>query len=151
LAWIEEPVAPRYLHKLAGRHFSAPLAAGEHCYGPHEFELFTHAGVQVWQPDSMFCGGLANLAELMELAAAAQMQCCPHGGGLLPALHVAALGLEVSMLEWHVALEPVRQAHFVNPMQIAPSRSVSIPAEPGWLGDLREDLDLVERVAWMES
>jgi len=139
LAWIEEPLPPRYLHTAVDRHFGAPHAAGEHCYGVFEAGLLERAGVDLWQPDAVFCGGWAELRAILAVASAARRRSAPHGGGFLPAAHAAAAGSEVWAVEHHLLLEPRRQAHLADgllPDFANGSTTLPVPTRPGWSGPL---------------
>jgi L-alanine-DL-glutamate epimerase-like enolase superfamily enzyme len=134
LAWLEEPYPPDELHLARPGGLPFPHATGEHCYGPHETAALLAAGVEIWQPDAVFCGGFANLCAIAEQAAAAGARCVPHGGGLLPSLHAAAAGAPVEMVELHVLLEPRRQAHLASSLLPGADGDLPIPELPGWGG-----------------
>jgi len=140
LAWVEEPLPPDELHLVPPGGLPFPHAAGEHAYGPADAAGLRSAGVEVWQPDAVFCGGYANLRVMAEQAQAAGARCLPHGGGLLPALHAAASGAEVEMGEYHLLLEPRRQAHLAHPVSPLEPGGLDVPARPGWAGPLRPEL-----------
>lgn len=141
LAWVEEPLHPDELHLAPRGGFPFPHAAGEHAYGPGDAAALRHAGVDVWQPDAVFCGGYDNLLVLAAAAAASGARCVPHGGGLLPTLHAAAAGSPVEMGEYHLRLEPRRQAHLADPVTLLEPGVLTVPARPGWAGPLRADLE----------
>jgi L-alanine-DL-glutamate epimerase-like enolase superfamily enzyme len=139
LAWVEEPYHPDEVNAAEPGEFGAPHAAGEHCYGLADATQLLAGHVDIWQPDAVFCGGWMNLTELVRAAARAGMTCTPHGGGLLPALHLAALGEPIAMVELHLLLEPRRCAHLAEPPRLDVAE-FAIPAAPGWGGELRPDL-----------
>jgi D-galactarolactone cycloisomerase len=139
LAWAEEPYHPDEVH-LAGRgEFGVPHAAGEHCYGPAETAQLIAGHVDIWQPDAVFCGGWTNLAHLVSAAARAGASCAPHGGGFLPALHLAVLGEPIAMVELHLLLEPRRCVHLAEPPRFD-GPEIAVPQAPGWGGELRKDV-----------
>jgi L-alanine-DL-glutamate epimerase-like enolase superfamily enzyme len=143
LAWVEEPYAPCDLHRAVPGEFGVPHAAGEHCYGPFEAAVLARAGVSIWQPDAVFCGGYADLCLLLRAAVAAGARAAPHGGGFLPAVHAAAAGEPVWLVEYHILLEPRRQAHFreeAHPGFSMGSVRVPVPTAPGWGGGLRPEV-----------
>jgi L-alanine-DL-glutamate epimerase-like enolase superfamily enzyme len=142
LAWIEEPLPPWQLCEVNTMKLPAPLAAGEHCYGPHEIPLFEVAGVNVWQPDAVFCGGFLNFMRICQRAKALNARLVPHGGGLLPALHAAACGAGIEQMEWHLLLEPKRQAHFPEITGPDKEHRIAVPVRSGWAGPL--DIDLLD-------
>jgi L-alanine-DL-glutamate epimerase-like enolase superfamily enzyme len=142
LAWVEEPYPPDDVQSATRGEFGAPHAAGEHCYGLADTVLLERGGVEIWQPDAVFCGGMTNLLRIIRRARAAGVCCVPHGGGLLPALHAAAAGEPVDLVESHLLLEPRRLAHLADPLVTwgGPDGSITAPAAPGWCGELRGDL-----------
>lgn len=143
LAWVEEPYPPDDIHRSRAGKFGVPHAAGEHCYGPFESPILTRAGVDVWQPDAAFCGGYENLRALAGMARSSSALCAPHGGGFLPAVHAAAAGSPIWMVEHHLLLEPSRQAHLDRPLLPAfrhQDATVPVPDRPGWGGPLRKEV-----------
>lgn len=138
LAWIEEPCPPGALSTLRTAIRPAPVAAGEHCYGPDETAILAHARVDIWQPDAVFCGGFSALRTIISVAAGRPVY--PHGGGLIPALHAAVAGDAVDLVEFHLLLEPRRQVHLAHPIMPAEDGSFGIPELAGWAGPLRGDL-----------
>ncbi|MGH3871665.1 MAG: enolase C-terminal domain-like protein [Pseudonocardiaceae bacterium] len=142
LAWVEEPYHPDEVETARAGEFGVPHAAGEHCYGTADAAQLRAGHVDVWQPDAVFCGGLVNLMLLVRSAAQAGASCAPHGGGLLPALHLAAIGEQIAVVELHLLLEPRRCAHLAEPptTDLDGTGALHIPTAPGWCGDLRTDL-----------
>ncbi|MGF1425337.1 enolase C-terminal domain-like protein [Kitasatospora sp. LaBMicrA B282] len=139
LAWVEEPYHPDEVDTARPGEFAVPHAAGEHCYGHADAAQLRAGRVDVWQPDAVFCGGLVNLRHLVREAARAGARCAPHGGGFLPALHLAAAGEPIDLVELHLLLEPRRAAHLAEPPAMTASH-LAIPTAPGWGGELRTDL-----------
>lgn len=143
LAWVEEPCWPGEMHLVHRGQFPVPHAAGEHCYGPFESAVLVAAGVDVWQPDAVFCGGYDNLRTMTTLATSNGALCAPHGGGFLPAVHAAVAGSPVWLVEYHLRLEPRRQAHLAagsRPAFEEGSAVVAVPDQPGWGGALRAEI-----------
>jgi D-galactarolactone cycloisomerase len=139
LAWVEEPYHPDELTRAEPGEFGAPHAAGEHCYGPADAAHLVAGHVDIWQPDAVFCGGWCSLTDLVRASARNGAVCAPHGGGLLPALHLAALDESIAIVELHLLLEARRSAHLAEPPR-TDTAQLPIPAGPGWGGDLRKDL-----------
>ncbi|MGI5401432.1 enolase C-terminal domain-like protein [Streptomyces sp. CA-135486] len=144
LAWVEEPCHPDEVEQAQAGEFGTAHAAGEHCYGVADAAQLRAGRVDVWQPDAVFCGGLMSLRTLVRAAAHAGARCAPHGGGLLPALHLAAIGERIEAVELHLLLELRRCAHFAElPVPIGAgthTAALPVPTAPGWGGDLRMDL-----------
>jgi len=140
LAWVEEPCAPGDLLGLRPDRFPAPVAAGEHCYGVADTAVLSLAGIPVWQPDAVFCGGFDAFRAITEIAAGQHRVVLPHGGGLLPALHAAFAGSSVRQVEFHILLEPRRQVHLQWPTMPDPDGTFVPPQEPGWSGPLHDRL-----------
>ncbi|MDF0668799.1 MAG: enolase C-terminal domain-like protein [Nitrospira sp.] len=140
LAWIEEPFPPEEMHQAIGWRRPAPHAAGEHCYSRAETAILEAAGVEIWQPDAVFCGGFQSFRLLVERASEIGVRCMPHGGSLLPALHAAAAGDAVECVEYHMLLEPRRQAHLASPVMPVEGRRLVAPDAPGWAGPLNPNL-----------
>jgi len=142
LAWVEEPYHPDEVDKARAGEFGVAHAAGEHCYGMADTAQLRAGHVDIWQPDAVFCGGLVNLISLVRSAAQAGAHCAPHGGGLLPALHLAAIGERITAVELHLLLELRRCAHLAEPPVLGEddTGALPVPTAPGWSGDLRTDL-----------
>jgi len=139
LAWVEEPYHPDEVDRASSGEFGAPHAAGEHCYGVADAAQLRAGHVDVWQPDAVFCGGMSSLLQLVRAAAEAGAVCSPHGGGLLPALHLAVLGEPIATIELHLLLEPRRCAHLATPPRVD-GGELDVPCAPGWSGDIRTDI-----------
>ncbi|MFC4999315.1 enolase C-terminal domain-like protein [Dactylosporangium cerinum] len=147
LAWVEEPYHPDEVDRGRPGEFGAAHAAGEHCYGVADTAQLRAGAVDVWQPDAVFCGGLMSLLAIVRAAAGAGARCAPHGGGLLPALHLAAIGERIDAVELHLLLEPRRCAHLADPPVPGPGGpfdahpgALPVPAAPGWGGELSPQL-----------
>jgi len=133
-SWVEEPAPPGRLMTLRDERFPCRLAAGEHCYTTDDTHLLEQAGVGIWQPDAVFCGGFGAYRRMARRAAEANAELLPHGGGLLPALHAAALEPPAPVLEYHLLLEPRRQAHLAEPLCLGEDGTLGVPTLPGWHG-----------------
>lgn len=143
LAWVEEPVAARELvaYRWLAARSSTPLAAGEHSYGLADIANLIDCGVRVLQPDAAWCGGLAVFRAMVDMAASSGCTVFPHGGGLLPALHVSTCYPDqvVPAIEFHLTVEPRRQALWRR--KYVPIDGYLIaPSEPGLGADVDESL-----------
>jgi L-alanine-DL-glutamate epimerase-like enolase superfamily enzyme len=121
LFWLEEPFPPEQF--LSYRHLhasvSVPLAAGEHYYTRFEAEKFLIDGILAFfQPDAGWCGGLTELRRIVALASTYNTPVIPHGGALIPALHMAACtpAHVMPLVEYHVTVEPKRQRFLASPV-----------------------------------
>ncbi|WP_432832888.1 enolase C-terminal domain-like protein [Dactylosporangium sp. CA-092794] len=140
LAFIEEPAPPGALTELDRHPRPAPVAAGEHCYNVDETAVLLAAGIDVWQPDAVFCGGFTALRAIAARAAKMELPTYPHGGGLIPAIHAAIAGDPIALVEHHLLLEPRRQVHLGSPLLPGLDGQFGVPELPGWAGPLRTDL-----------
>jgi L-alanine-DL-glutamate epimerase-like enolase superfamily enzyme len=141
LSWAEEPCPPGELTGLPPRWLPVPIAAGEHCYNPDDVTALDQAGVDIWQPDAVYCGGFARLRDIAAAAVAHCRSLCPHGGGLIPALHAAVAGSVTSLIEFHLLLELRRQTHLAEPLVPVSDGRFPVPELPGWAGPLHPELD----------
>lgn len=127
VTWLEEPVRPRDLVAYRRITGATPtcIAAGEHAYEPLDVCNLIDCGVGAIQPDAGWCGGLLAFDDAIRHAGRSGVRVFPHGGGLLPALHVSLHHPEtvVPALEYHLTMEPVRQFFWAD--KVAPS--------DGWL------------------
>ncbi|HKX56651.1 MAG TPA: enolase C-terminal domain-like protein, partial [Xanthomonadales bacterium] len=82
--WLEEPLIPddyAGYAELKRRLPNTTIATGEHEYTRYGFSQLIDCGVDVLQPDMMWCGGLTEAVRITELAAAANRLVIPHGSG----------------------------------------------------------------------
>lgn len=144
LAWVEEPLSPVDATPLSCLLPGTPIAAGEHCYNPREVQDMINSGVEVCQPDAVFCGGFRNLRKGIKIIKDRGLTCAPHGGGFLPACHTHMLDGGVDLLEYHLLLEPRRQAHLAAPVLSDPNSGVcsELSDAPGWAGPLNSELTM---------
>ncbi|SUD49593.1 L-rhamnonate dehydratase [Nocardia otitidiscaviarum] len=115
VSWIEEPGAVPASDLLA---YGLARAEGEHDYDPADQLRALSGDVQIWQPDPSWCGGLAHTLAMVELAGLRGIRTIPHGGGLAAALALAeaAPAHLVPAIEYHLTLEPLRQAAQLHPL-----------------------------------
>lgn len=116
VSWIEEPGSVDAASLTA---FGLAHATGEHDYDPQQ-QLANLTGdcVQVWQPDPAWNGGLAHTLRMVEVAAMRGIACFPHGTALAVAARLTALlpATAAPAVEYHLTLEPLRQAVFHHPV-----------------------------------
>lgn len=144
VAFAEELLPPGSWgwHRLRAAGAGVPLAAGEHAVDEAEqIRLLTGEGVDVWQVDPGWSGGLARSLHTTELAADLGMATFPHGDRLPAALALAGTCCrdKVPAVEWHLTLEPLRQQIFFAPLRaeggLLPVRTTPGLAEPPVLPD----------------
>lgn len=114
ISFLEEPVgaAEEVAYQRLARLGLIPLAAGEHLYTRFECLRFVAGGwLDVLQPDIAWCGGLTEALKIAAIAAAHSLPLYPHGGSLVPALHLACArsAALIPALEYHMTIEPKRQ------------------------------------------
>lgn len=139
LAWSEEVCAPWRMHELFGVTYPTRLAGGEHVYSVAEALILECAKIDIWQPDATFCGYL-TCRDLCNLATSTGAFTAPHGGSLLPAVHLCLQGIRIDMVEWHLRIEPFRQAHLTSPAMLDSENKLEFNPTIGWGGRLREEL-----------
>ncbi|MER5210966.1 enolase C-terminal domain-like protein [Streptomyces sp. NPDC002838] len=135
VAFAEELLPPGSFgwHRLRATGAGVPLAAGEHAVDEAEqIRLLTGEGVDVWQVDPGWSGGLARSLHTTELAADLGMATFPHGDRLPAALALAGACCrdKIPAIEWHLTLEPLRQQVFSAPVQIEGGR-LPVRTAPG--------------------
>jgi L-rhamnonate dehydratase len=123
VAFAEELLPPgsESWHRLRAAGAGVALAAGEHAVDEAEqIRLLTGDGVDVWQVDPGWSGGLARALHTTELAADLGMATFPHGDRLPAALALAGTCCwdKIPAVEWHLTLEPLRQQVLSAPVQV---------------------------------
>lgn len=78
--FVEEPVLPEYVHRLADVVSSAPVpvACGERLFSRADFLPALHAGVAVVQPDLSHAGGISEVRRIAALAETYDALLAPH-------------------------------------------------------------------------
>ena len=84
--WLEEPLPPDdyagYAELRRRMPASMTVNTGEHEYTTAGFRLLCEAGVDILQPDPMWCGGLTELRRIAAVASAYGKRIIPHVGGV---------------------------------------------------------------------
>lgn len=147
--WVEEPIAGNRLGDLEAFHQATrlPIATGENLYGRQAFvEYLVSPSVAVLQPDIAKTGGISEMHAICQMAMACGKQVIPHhyGGAVsfAASLQIAALCPAVSMLEYDIRNNPLRDPLLANPPRAAEGY-LRIPESPG-LG-MELDIDAVDR------
>ena len=135
--WFEEPIPPTNVEGYArlNRELDVPLAGGECWAFEGEFRRVVEAGgVGYVQPDPASAGGITATDRVVDLAAAANVQCVPHvwgtAIGLASSLQVIATIPGETMLEFDRTPNPIRQGIVTDPIENE-GNSVPIPDGPG--------------------
>ncbi|MEU1516250.1 enolase C-terminal domain-like protein [Streptomyces sp. NPDC005811] len=150
VAFVEDLVPPGTWawHRLRSAAAGVALAAGEQAVDTTEqLRLLTGDGVDVWQVDPGWSGGLARALHTTELASGLGMATFPHGDRLPAALALAGTCCRdmIPAVEWHLTVEPLRQEIFAAPLQVD-NGALPVRTGPG----LAERLDLPPGTSAME-
>jgi L-alanine-DL-glutamate epimerase-like enolase superfamily enzyme len=141
--WLEEPLdmhAYDELAELRSRMSSLRTAGCELNAGWHEARMFLDKeSLDIYQPDAVFCGGLATSKRIFEACLERGLEFTPHtwtnGIGFLVNLHAFAAYPERQLLEY--PYEPpgwvpeVRDAILEEPIAVRADGTVAVPQEPG--------------------
>ncbi|MFB9276636.1 mandelate racemase/muconate lactonizing enzyme family protein [Cohnella cellulosilytica] len=126
LFWLEEPLNPDDIlgHKKLADELNVPIALGEHVYHKYAFRDYIHYGaVEYCQVDVTRVGGITEWLQVAGLAAAYDVQICPHVGDMGQIhQHLVAATQNATMLEYipwirHIFVEPatVRNGYYALP------------------------------------
>jgi L-alanine-DL-glutamate epimerase-like enolase superfamily enzyme len=141
--WLEEPLdmhAYDELAELRRRMTTLKIAGCELNGGWHEAKLFLEKeSLDIYQPDAVFCGGLATSQRIFEACLERGLEFTPHtwtnGVGFLVNLHAFAAYPARQRLEY--PFEPpgwvphVRDAILEEPIGVRADGTVAVPQEPG--------------------
>ena len=116
LNWLEEPLRadkPWADWAALASASQTPIALGENLYGEETFAAAIQSGaLGVVQPDLAKWGGVSGMLRVFDLAASANVRCCPHflgaGLGLLASAHVLAAKGGGGLLEVDANDNPLR-------------------------------------------
>ncbi|QOR71800.1 galactonate dehydratase [Ruania alkalisoli] len=80
LAFVEEPVAPQYQHRLGAlcAATTVPIATGERLYDRWEVAQRIESGIAVLQPDLSHCFGISEAMRIATLASIHDVALAPH-------------------------------------------------------------------------
>jgi L-alanine-DL-glutamate epimerase-like enolase superfamily enzyme len=147
--WVEEPCHPDDYAAYRAVAEASPLriAGGEQEGTAWGFDLLIRQGkVDVAQPDLSRCGGFTVARKVIELAAAAGGEVCPHAwmSDLLTAasLHFNAVLPEALFQEYNVSDDPISRGLCRTPLRLVDG-ALAVPQGPG-LG-VEVDPDVVNR------
>ena len=135
VTWLEEPLPPALGSSLTSlrRACGVPLAAGEHLYTRYEaHNLLRTEAIDYLQPDVGWCGGISEAGKIAAIASVWGIPLVPHGAGLIPALHLAAVHPPtlIPSVEYHMTLADERLFFFSE--RLAPiDGMIPLPTGPG--------------------
>lgn len=135
--WYEEPARAEDLDGYAAvrRAVEAPISGVESYTSSHEFaRLIERDGVDIVQPDAAMVGGPGELRRVAAMAEARGLGCVPHvwgtAGTIMANLHTAFATPNMPLFEMCTIPNPLREALFVQPLDITNGR-VHPPTAPG--------------------
>lgn len=103
--WLEEPLRPDDYagHAELRRRMPASMTlnTGEHEYTAAGFRLLCEAGVDIIQPDPMWCGGITEMKRIAAVASAYGKRIIPHVGGVY-SYHFLSAYRETTFVEFPV-------------------------------------------------
>ncbi len=144
LRWIEEPLltddASGYRALRAAVGDRTAIVGGEHEYTRWGFgRLIASGGLDVYQPDPHWAGGISELVKISALISAAGGTLIPHGQSLQcnAALTFAASPSLIPQMEYLRRLAPTYQHFLAAPITPAAGR-IQAPTLPGLGMDLDE-------------
>lgn len=142
VSWLEEPLDMHAYDELAElrKRTSVKIAGCELNIGWQEAKIFLEKGsFDIYQPDAVFCGGLATSKRIYEACLERGLEYTPHtwtnGVGFLVNLSAFAAYPERKMLEY--PFEPpgwvpkYRDGILTEPITVRSNGTVAIPQEPG--------------------
>lgn len=153
--WLEEPLRPDDYagHAELRRRMPASMTlnTGEHEYTAAGFRLLCEAGVDIIQPDPMWCGGITEMKRIAAVASAYGKRIIPHVGGVY-SYHFLSAYPEATFAEFPVM---VGMGDSVVPFQgplllgepLPVDGRVAPDSAPGFGLDLNPDFTLVRPVA----
>ncbi|MBT4910260.1 MAG: L-rhamnonate dehydratase [Alphaproteobacteria bacterium] len=85
IRWLEEPLIPddyKGYSELKKRLPETIISSGEHEYTRYGFSQLIDCGIDILQPDMMWCGGMTEARRITNMAAAKDIPVIPHGSGV---------------------------------------------------------------------
>ncbi len=142
VAWLEEPLDMHAYDELAElrKRTKTKIAGCELNIGWQEAKIMLEKGsLDIYQPDSLFCGGLTTSKQIYEACLEKGLEFTPHtwtnGVGFVINLHAFAAYSERRMLEY--PFEPpgwvpeLRDGILEEPILASDDGTISVPQEPG--------------------
>ena len=152
--WLEEPLRPDDYagHAELRRRMPASMTlnTGEHEYTAAGFRLLCEAGVDILQPDPMWCGGVTELKRIAAVASAYGKRIIPHVGGVY-SYHFLSAYRETTFAEFPVmvgmgdTVVPFQGPQLLGePLPVA--GRIAPTSTPGFGLELNPDFELVRPV-----
>ncbi len=142
IAWFEDPVVRNDPSDLAilRRHTSIPLSAGQMDGHSSRFRTWLeHGALDIFMPNSMYNGGMTETRKVAHLADIYNRPLSDAGGGGIYCLHHVAGFHHGTLAEWHLGVEQVERAVFVDPP--VPERGrLRVPKSPGFGVAINKDV-----------
>ncbi|MDH5342077.1 MAG: mandelate racemase/muconate lactonizing enzyme family protein [Betaproteobacteria bacterium] len=133
LTWFEEPVYAIDARNLAElkRETRIPFAAGQMTGNRWRFkELIAAGAVDIVQPNPCYSGGYTETQKVAHMAQAFNLPIANGGGWPLHNMHSIAGLMNGLWVEFHLGMQAVGEAIFINPPQPENNR-IKIPDAPG--------------------
>lgn len=144
LTWYEEPVAPQMIEQSLSikRGIPQQLAGGELLFGVEGFAPLIERNVfDVIMPDVKHCGGLTELMQIAELAAANGVFVSPHNPSgpvsTMASVHAAACMENFNYMELQYG-EVSWRSEILNPAETFVDGTIAVPEAPGLGVELNE-------------
>jgi L-alanine-DL-glutamate epimerase-like enolase superfamily enzyme len=141
IAWIEEPLDMHDWDGMAAlrKAIKTPIAGAELLGDWHEIRaVMEHECLDMYQPDTVFCGGLTVAKKVMEECRKRKLDFSPHtwtnGLGLILNLHAFAAWENRKHLEYPYeppGWVPAFREGIIDPIEINTDGTIDVPQEPG--------------------
>ena len=133
ISWFEEPLHALDARNLADlrRETRIPIAAGQMTGNRWRFkELIAAGAVDIVQPNPCYSGGYTETQKIAHLAQAFNLPIANGGGWPLHNMHSIAGLMNGMWVEFHLGMQAVGEAIFINPPKPENNR-IQIPDAPG--------------------
>jgi L-alanine-DL-glutamate epimerase-like enolase superfamily enzyme len=120
--WLEEVVKPDDIPGYARVRAASPvpIAGGEHEYTRWGARDYLLAGaVDVYQPDTLWAGGITEMTKICAMASAFDVPVIPHGHSVPVNAHITACQSppQAPLIEYLIQWNEVHQLFFKNPVR----------------------------------
>lgn len=145
VAWFEEPLDSRDVDGQVALRESVgiPIASGESEHSLHESRYAIRSGaMDILNADAQCVDGITGWRETTALAAERGILVAPHGDQELH-VHLAAATPDAILVEYYHGVNALREAMFVEKLELGDDGTVSPPDRPG-LGFMLDEERLVQ-------